>query len=229
MAKTILVCGYGPGISEAVGRKFGGEGFRVALVARGREKVDRGAAALGESGIEARGFACDLSDPAAVGKLIVDVREAFGPITVIHWNAYAGVAGDLMKCTPDDVRKVLDVAVTGMVTAVQAAHTDMKGQDDAAVLVTGGGFANYDPGVDGMIVQWNVMGLGVAKAAQHKLVGLLSQKLAGDGIYVGEVVVMGMVKGTAFDSGQATVEPKAVGERFWELYRERRDLAAPVG
>jgi hypothetical protein len=31
------------------------------------------------------------------------------------------------------------------------------------------------------------MGLAVAKAAQHKTAALLHQKLAGDGVYVGEV------------------------------------------
>jgi hypothetical protein len=29
MQKTIIVCGYGPGISDAVANKFGGEGFQV--------------------------------------------------------------------------------------------------------------------------------------------------------------------------------------------------------
>lgn len=34
MFKTIVVVGFGPGISTAVARKFGAEGFAVALVAR---------------------------------------------------------------------------------------------------------------------------------------------------------------------------------------------------
>ncbi len=32
MTKTILVCGHGPGISDAVARKFGAEGFSVAFL-----------------------------------------------------------------------------------------------------------------------------------------------------------------------------------------------------
>lgn len=61
------------------------------------------------------------------------------------------------------------------------------------------------------------MGLGVMKAAQHKLVRILNRALAEKGIYVGEVTVLGMVKGTAFDSGQATIEPLAVAELFFKL------------
>jgi hypothetical protein len=68
------------------------------------------------------------------------------------------------------------------------------------------------------------MGVAVSKAAQHKLVGLLHQKLKGDGVYVGEVVVLGMVKGTAFDQGNATLEPSAIADRFWQIYQGRTDI-----
>lgn len=221
MARTIVVCGYGPGISDGVARRFGAEGFRVALVARGEEKLERGASALREAGIEARGFPCDLGDPEAVRAMIAAVREALGPITVVHWNAYAGLAGDVLSAEPEALRTVYDVGVTGLVVAVQEALPDLKAQDGAAVLLTGGGFAFYDPKVDAMAVQYRAMGLAIAKAAQHKLAGLLHARLATEGVFVGEVIVLGMVKGTAFDSGHASLEPSAIGAKFWELYRAR--------
>jgi NADP-dependent 3-hydroxy acid dehydrogenase YdfG len=228
MTRSIMVCGYGPGISGAVARKFGGEGFSVALVARSADRVEAGAKALSDAGATAKGFACDLSDPAAVRSLVKDVRESLGPIAVIHWNAYAGLAGDLTTCDVEELRTVFDVGVNGMVVAVQEALPDLKAAEDPAVLVTGGGFAFYDPNVDSMIVQWNTMGLALAKAAQHKLVGVLHEKLKGDGIYVGEAIVLGMVEGSAFDSGQATVDPADVAETFWRLYSDRSEVSANV-
>jgi hypothetical protein len=119
----------------------------------------------------------------------------------------------------------IDVSVTGLIAAVQASLPDLKSQPQAAVLITGGGFAYYDPQVDAMATQWNAMGIAVAKAAQHKLTGLLSAKLKGDGIYVGEVVVLGQVKGTAFDSGNATLEPSAIADKFWGIYQARNTLS----
>jgi NADP-dependent 3-hydroxy acid dehydrogenase YdfG len=224
MASTIVVCGYGPGISEGVARKFGAEGFQVALVARNEERVEKGAQALTEAGITAKGFACDLGDTTAVAALIEKVRSTLGPITVLHWNAYAGVAGDLSNADVADLRKTLDVSVSGLVVAVQKALPDLRSQKDGAVLVTGGGFAFYDANIDKMAVDWNAMGLAVAKAAQHKLVGLLHQKLKADGVYVGEVVVLGSVKGTSFDHGNATLEPSAIADRFWQIYQARTDI-----
>jgi hypothetical protein len=66
------------------------------------------------------------------------------------------------------------------------------------------------------------MGLALANTAKHKLVGLLAQRLKGDGVYVGEVMVAGAIKGTRFDSGASDAIPSAtVANAFWELYRSR--------
>ncbi|HLV22028.1 MAG TPA: SDR family NAD(P)-dependent oxidoreductase, partial [Polyangiaceae bacterium] len=69
MAKTIVVCGYGTGISAAVADRFGAEGFSVALVARNAERLGRAVEALQAKGVKAAAFPTDLGDPAAVRQL----------------------------------------------------------------------------------------------------------------------------------------------------------------
>ncbi len=228
MAKTILVCGHGPGISDAVARKFGAEGFQVALVARRKDALDAAVAKLAAAGVKAAPFAGDLSDPAAVKGIVDSVRTSLGPIDVLHWNAYSGGAGDLLAAKVADLHAVFDVSVSGLVAAVQAAHADLSTRK-GAVLVTGGGLSTYSPEVDAMAVSWKSMGLAIGKAAQHKLVGLLSARLKADGIYVGEFVVMGLVKGTAFDSGNATLEPAAIAQKFWDLQSARAETSVAFG
>lgn len=221
------MCGHGPGISDAVARRFGREGHPVALVARNADRLAQAARSLGEAGIAAQAFPCDLGNTEAVRELVRNVRAALGPIGVVHWNAYTGGAGDLTTATADELRRVLDVSVHGLLAAVQEALPDLKAEK-GALLVTGGGFALYDPKVDAMAAQWGSMGLAVAKAAQHKVVGLLQHKLSSEGVYVGEVVVLGLVKGTAFDSGQANLEAADIAEKFWELARDRRESSVGV-
>jgi len=227
MKPTILVCGHGPGISDAVARRFGREGHPVAIVARSADRLAAAAAALTAEGITARAFPCDLGDPVAVRALVADVHGALGPIGVVHWNAYRGGAGDLLTAEVAELRGVLDVGVIGMVAAVQAALVDLTAAR-GAVLVTGGGLAFYDPKVDAMATSWGSMGLAIAKAAQHKTAGLLHAKLAPVGVYVGEVIVTGLVKGTAFDRGQATLEPAAIADRFWALAQARTEISVTV-
>ncbi len=227
MAETIVICGYGVGISDAVARRFAKEGFRVAIVARNAQRLNEAAQRLAAEKIDVRAFACDVGDLDAVKKLIADVRGSLGPIKVLHWNAYSGGAGDLKTASAEDLRGVLNVTVHGLVAAVQAALPDLKAQS-GALLVTGGGFAFYDPAVDAAATQWGAQGLAIGKAAQHKTVGLLHKSLQIEGVYVGEVVVTGLVKGTAFDSGNATLEASTIAEKFWQLYRARDVVSVTI-
>lgn len=228
MSKTLLVCGHGPGISASMARLYGARGYAVALVARSAERVEAAAAALRAKGIRAAAFAADMADPAAMAQVVSQASRELGTVTVVHWNGYAAVAGDLVTAPVAEVRRVLDTAVTGLLATLQAALPGMKGQPEAALLVTGGGFAFYDPAVDAAALGWNAMGLAMTKAAQHKLVGMLHQRLQSEGVYVGEVVVQGLVKGTAFDSGNATLDPDAIAERFAALHAARSSASVTV-
>lgn len=228
MSKTILVGGFGPGISTAVAEKFGAEGFSVALVGRSQERLDAGVKTLEGKGIKAAAFAGDLGNPDDARAIVGRVREKLGPITVLQWSAYSGAAGDLTTASTADIHGALGIAVTGFLAAVQAALPDLRKEKDAAILVTNGGLGFFDTQVDAMAVQWGAMGLAVANAAKHKIVRLLSQKLAPENVYVGEVMVTGAVKGTAFDSGNATIEARTVGEKFWSLYASRKELSVRV-
>lgn len=227
MAKTILVAGFGPGISSAVAERFGREGFEVALVARSADKLAAGARALKETGIRAQGFTANLADPASIESLVGSVRAQLGPVTVLHWNAYSGGAGDLLGSEPAELRQLFDLPVVGLLSAARAVLPDLRAQK-GALLVTNGGLGRLEPQMDTLAVEWNAQGLAVANAAKHKLVRVLSAKLKPEGVYVGEVVVNSLVKGTPFDSGSATLEPSTVANRFWDLYSRRDALSVQV-
>jgi hypothetical protein len=146
----------------------------------------------------------------------------------LHWNAFSPAAGDLLAAEPTAIHEVLDVAVTSLLATVREAHADLKAER-GAVLVTNGGFGIFDPQIDAMAVRASAMGLAVANAAKHKLVGVLAERLRPDGIYVGEVMVLGLVKGTPFDRGDATIDASTVADRFWELYAKREDVSVDAG
>jgi NAD(P)-dependent dehydrogenase (short-subunit alcohol dehydrogenase family) len=229
MARTVLIAGYGTGISAAVAERFGREGFTLGLVARNAERLATGVKSLAAKGIRAEAFPTDLAVPVAVRSLFERVRAKLGPVTVLHWNAYQGVAGDLLTASTADLRAVFDIPVISLVTAVQAALPDLSTQKDAAVLITNGGLGLFDAAVDQMVVNWGVMGLGVANSAKHKAARLLALKLQPQNIYVGELLVLQAVKGTAWDSGTATLEAATIADRFWAMYSERGPSSAMIG
>ncbi len=71
------------------------------------------------------------------------------------------------------------------------------------------------------------MGLALANAAKHKLVGLLAAKLKADGVYVGEVMIAGSIKGTPWATNNPNaIEQSLVGETFFTLYSQRTETYA---
>jgi NAD(P)-dependent dehydrogenase (short-subunit alcohol dehydrogenase family) len=215
MQKTIIVCGYGTGISDAVANKFAAGGFQLALVARSAEKLEKARAAFEARGIAAAAFPADLSDPNAAKGLVQRVKNQLGPIAAIHWNAYSTDAGDALTADAAALRTAYDVAVTSLALTVQEALADLKAAR-GAVLVTNGFLGLFDAQADAAAVEWDSMGLAIANAAKHKLIAMLALKLRGQ-VTVGEVVIQGLVKGTAWDTGNATIDPAAVAAKFWDI------------
>lgn len=228
MPKTIVIIGFGPGNSTAVAQKFGKEGFSVALVGRSEERLAAGVSALKAEGITAAAFPADATDPTAIAAAFRSIRAQLGPITAIHWNAYGGTeAGDLLAAEPAAVRGIFDVAVFGLIAAAREALPDLKAAGDGAILITNGAFGELSPEVDAYATSVNAMGVALANAAKNKLAGLLAQRLKSDGVYVGEVMVRGTIKGTPTDSGNS-IDPAKIADKFWELYRSRGEMLAGV-
>jgi len=224
MAKTIIVGGFGPGVANAVAEKFGAEGFTVALVGRNAERLAAGVAALEAKGITAAAFTADLGDPAAAKAVVGAVRAKLGAISVLHWNAYSRAAGDLLNADVAAVHSALDVAVTGLLSAVQEALPDLK-QAKGAILVTNGGLLFDEPSIHDVSVKYGLMGLALGNAAKHKLVGMLAAKLKADDVYVGEVIVTGTIKGSAFDTGHGNLDGAVVAQKFWDLFMARNETS----
>ena len=76
--------------------------------------------------------------------------------------------------------------------------------------------------MDALGVRFKVMGLAVANAAKHKPGGSLAARLKEEGVFVGEVMVAGAVKGTGWGD-QATIEADTVAEQFWGATGSGRD------
>ena len=231
MAKTIVVVGFGPGISTGVAKRFGSEGFSVALIARNERRLASGVAALQASGIRAAAFTADASDPAAIREAIAEARRELGPVSVLHWNAHGGnEARDLLTADPAIVRGIFDIAIVGLLAAIQEALPNLRQANEGAVLITNGAAGEIDPQMDAFVTGSNasglkLMGVAAANAAKDKLVGMLAKQLEDDGVYVGQVMIAGTIKGTAWDSPDS-IDPSAVAEKFWQLYQDRSEVRA---
>jgi 3-oxoacyl-[acyl-carrier protein] reductase len=120
--KNALVTGSTRGIGRAIAEAFAESGARVAVAGRDRQRADEAAAAIGR---DARGFAADVSDTAAVAKLVDDVEKSFGSIDILVNNA--GITRDnlVMRLKDEDWDAVLDANVRGAFAAIRAVSRGM--------------------------------------------------------------------------------------------------------
>ena len=79
--KVALVTGASKGIGLGIARALAGEGARVAVSSRSRERIDASAAEIG-----ATGFVHDTLDLDAIPTLVDEVESKLGPIDVLVTN-----------------------------------------------------------------------------------------------------------------------------------------------
>ncbi len=119
--KTALVTGSTRGIGRAIAESLAAAGASVAIVGRDRAKAEESAAAIQG----ARGFACDVGDPASVVALVEEVEKSFGTLDILVNNA--GITRDnlLMRLKDDDWNAVIDANLRGAFVAMRAATRGM--------------------------------------------------------------------------------------------------------
>ncbi|CDH06748.1 putative short-chain dehydrogenase/reductase SDR [Xenorhabdus bovienii str. oregonense] len=227
MKHTILICGYGPGISHAVASRFGKAGHRVALVARNTQRLSSATEELTAEGIQVRAFSANLNDIKEVKRVITTARSILGPIGILHWNAFFDIEGSLLSTLPSDLSKSFDIRVTSYIAAVQECLSDLEAHK-GAVLTTSGIMALDDPAIDIFATEYAALAISVA--AQHKTTKLLAYTLALRDIHVSEVIVNGFVEKTLGGIGKnKTIAPADIAEQFWNMYTTRQTHSVIFG
>lgn len=102
-----VVTGASRGIGEAVARSLAAGGARVALVARGREPLERLAAELGAG---AFAVPCDLMNGDAVRAAVATITATFaGSPHILVNNAGTFRVGPVQEIAADDFKAMLDL------------------------------------------------------------------------------------------------------------------------
>jgi 3-oxoacyl-[acyl-carrier protein] reductase len=154
--KNALVTGSTRGIGRAIAEALSESGARVAIVGRDIARAEEAAAAIGKG---SKGFAADVSDTAAVAKLVSDVEAAFGGIDILVNNA--GITRDnlVMRLKDDDWDAVLNANLRGAFASIRAASRGMMKRRSGRIiniasivgLMGNKGQANYAASKAGLI------------------------------------------------------------------------------
>lgn len=200
------------------------EGFRVALVARRKHRLDSLTEELAEDGIEATGFTADLSRPAEVPALIAGIRDRFGHIDVIEYGPF-DTGQSITPATRTDaalLEQGLSMFLLTPVEVVQAMLPEWTERNDGAFLMT--------TGVTEVHPMPGLSGLAPLGAAARNYLYSLHGELADTGVYAGTLSVgatiarsemSALIAGTGTTTEFPVVDPDDLAEQYWDMYTRR--------
>jgi len=136
--KVVVVVGVGPGLGREVARIALRDGARVAIGARGEEKLRKAAEELDPTGERVAWCATDVADPARCEALFAAAAARFGGVdALVQVAALDTVMGSLATTSPDDWRRALDLNVVGTVNAVRAALPHLEARGGGSIVLIG--------------------------------------------------------------------------------------------
>jgi NAD(P)-dependent dehydrogenase (short-subunit alcohol dehydrogenase family) len=123
--KVVLVTGASRNIGGTVAAAYAAEGAAVACNDLDPKTAEHCAQIITAAGGRAIAVPGDVTDPAAMERVVAEVRATFGSLDVLLNNAATFRRGGILTMEADDFRRQLEVIVTGTFVATQAAARSM--------------------------------------------------------------------------------------------------------
>ena len=209
---VIAVVGAGPGIGEAVARRFVAEGFVVALLARTEDKLvtmTKGIDTDYSSG-SAQYYITDLRDESTIIASFAKIKQELGPVNVLVYNAGARrVNGrSILDTTTEDFENFTKINLHGAFWSTKCVLPDMLAAKKGTIIFTGAtgslrgmpGLSSFSPGKFGM----------------RSLAQIITREYQAQGVHAAHLIVDGPVDGKLIGG---------VRRRQWEREGENEKLS----
>jgi NAD(P)-dependent dehydrogenase (short-subunit alcohol dehydrogenase family) len=227
MAKrSAVVLGVGPtrGLGAAIARRFAREGFRVTVMGRSEEKITAALADLKAAGADAEAVIGDVTDEAAVRRVVASAERADAPLEAAIFNAGGNWPRPFRDMDAEFLESMWRVnALAGFFFAKAALHV-MLPRQRGVILFTGASGSLRGKAMFG--------GFAQAKAALRALAQTAAREFGPQGIHVAHVVIDGGIDGDRLNGflpglkdergPDGLLDPDAIAENYWTLFQQPR-------
>ena len=130
----VVITGAGRGMGAEAARRFAKEGARVVVSDLDAQAAAGVAHSIGAAACAVR---CDVASPADCTALVEQAERFFGaPVDVFMANAGLSFAGDFLQADPEQLRRVVDVNVSGSIFSAQAGLRSLVRSPRASLIFT---------------------------------------------------------------------------------------------
>lgn len=137
--KTILITGATSGFGEAIARRFAKEGWKLVILGRRKDRLDKLAKEL-----KAHAVACDVRKRKEVFDAIAGLPKEFAAIDVLVNNAGLALGMEpAHKADLDDWEQMVDTNVKGLMYVTRAVLPRMVERGHGHIVNIGSTASNY--------------------------------------------------------------------------------------
>lgn len=204
---TLAIVGAGPGLGAAVARRFGREGYSIALISRDQAKLDRLAEDLAADGITARGFSADVLEPERLTAALEAAAAELGPIAALQYSPlpFRTFLRPVLETSTELALQALQFSLFGLMHSVDAVLPAMREARSGSIILINGGTS--------VKARADFAGTSIAFPAESAYGDMLHDALADEGIRVAQLVIPGGIPKLNLPHGIDDV-----AERIWQLH-----------
>jgi NAD(P)-dependent dehydrogenase (short-subunit alcohol dehydrogenase family) len=226
MKRSAVVVGVGPtrGLGAAIARRFAREGFRVTIMGRSADKLAQAAKDLRTTGADVDMVVGDVTDEAAVRKVVADADRADAPLEVAIFNAGGNWPRGFREMDAEFLEGMWKVNALAGFFFAKAALDVMLPRKRGVILFTGASGSLRGKAMFG--------GFAQAKAALRALAQSAAREFGPQGIHVAQVIVDGAIDGDRINSflpglksekgPDGLLDPDGIAENYWTLFQQPR-------
>lgn len=182
MSKPVcVVVGVGAGNGESFARKFAGEGYQVAMLARNIDYLQK----LTKEITDSKAYQYDVIEIDKAAEVFNQIESEMGTISVLVYNAGAGAFANIDDASVEDFQRAWEVNARGLFVVAQQVIPQMRKINGGNIVIIGAtasikGGANFTP-------------FASAKAAQRSLAQSMARYLDPQKIHVSYIIVDGVI------------------------------------
>jgi short-subunit dehydrogenase len=223
--KTIAIFGAGTGLGASVAVRFGREGYKVALIARGPTGLDLLKGRLAEQRIEAYTFPADLTDLAAIPSLVQAIEAQLGSIDAALFSPISSTAHFVpaVDLEASYLQSISPLLTWAPIELARALMPGMRSRGDGAFIVA--------DGLSALLPVAGMSGPGPAMAATRNYIMTLHEEVQADGVFAGMLHVGAMINNSAgmaaaLAAGMVldsfpVVDPDMLADEVWDMASAR--------
>ncbi len=140
---TAIVTGAGRGIGRGIALRLARDGHAVAVNDVNKAGAESVAAEITAAGGRSLTVPADVTDRAAVFAMVERVAAELGSVDVMVANAGIAQVKTILELTPEDLQRIFEVNVFGVVYCLQAAAEQMLRQGHGGKIINAGSIAAH--------------------------------------------------------------------------------------